>query len=251
MKVIARHLENPRPCSYLPDRSAQLETFVMTDVTPVELEALLARGVRRFGPSYFRPRCVSCRECVSIRVPVATFEPSKSQRRAARKAQRFRRTVGRPQVDPSRLELYARWHEAREDARGWDENPIDAESYALHFAWPHPCARETTFHDGDRLIGVGLWDVTPRASSAVFFYFDPEYAAESLGVANVVLAIDEAKRDGLEHVYLGYRVEGCRSLAYKGGFRPHEVMVGTARLDEQPRWSLASDRNPELAARET
>jgi arginine-tRNA-protein transferase len=28
----------------------------------------------------------------------------------------------------------------------------------------------------------------------------------------------------LPHVYLGYHVAGCRSLEYKGRFRPNEVL---------------------------
>jgi arginine-tRNA-protein transferase len=109
----------------------------------------------------------------------------------------------------------------------------------VHFAWPHPSAREVAFHDGDKLIGLGLWDVTPRAASAVFFFFDPDYASESLGVANVVTGIDEARRTGRLHVYLGYRVVGCASLEYKGRFEPYEMLVGRPSLEGEPVWRSA------------
>jgi arginine-tRNA-protein transferase len=42
--------EDPRPCSYLADRNASLLHRIQVDVTPLELEALLERGWRRFGP---------------------------------------------------------------------------------------------------------------------------------------------------------------------------------------------------------
>jgi len=113
---------------------------------------------------------------------------------------------------------------------------MDLEDYAIHFAWPHPSAREVAFHDGDKLIGLGLWDITPRATSAVFFFFDPEYASCSLGVANVVTGIEDARRTGRAHVYLGYRVLGCASLEYKGRFEPYEVLVGRPPLDGEPEW---------------
>ena len=45
-------------------------------------EARLQGGWRRFGPLVFRPECPSCRRCRSLRVPVATFRPNQSQRRA-------------------------------------------------------------------------------------------------------------------------------------------------------------------------
>lgn len=239
MRVIARHIEEPRRCSYLPEERAQLESFLLDDVSPAELETLLVRGFRRFGPSYFRPKCTACFACDSIRIPVASFVPSKSQRRAAKNVAQFTRTVRAPVVDRERLALYRKWHDAREDARGWDPNPMDLEDYAIHFAWPHPSAREVAFRDNGKLIGLGLWDVTPNASSAVFFFFDPDYAGRSLGVANVVTGIEQARRDGLAHVYLGYRVLGCASLEYKGRFEPHEILVGRPSLDAEPVWVSA------------
>jgi arginine-tRNA-protein transferase len=229
MRLLERVVEKPRPCSYLPGEAASLDVRVMVDVSPDEMEALLARGWRRFGPMYFRPSCLACTECVSLRVAVEGFEPSKSQRRAARGAERLRRVVGPPRVDDVRLALYAKWHAHREDARGWDPNPETRERYALEFAFPHPCAREAAFYDdaapgGPRLVGLGIFDETPRALSAAFFFFDPAYGDLSLGTVNVLGLVEDARATGRPHVYLGYRVTGCASLAYKARFRPHELL---------------------------
>jgi leucyl-tRNA---protein transferase len=230
MRLLETVVEAPRPCSYLPGESASLEVRVMLDVTPAEMEALLERGWRRFGPIYFRPACAACTECVSLRVLAESFAPSKSQRRAARACARLTRVVGVPQVDDARLALYAKWHAGRENARGWEPNPQTAERYALEFAFPHPCAREAAFYDAgaqggrQRLVGVGLFDETPNALSAAFLFYDPEYASLSLGTANVLSLVEDARRAGREHVYLGYRVAGCDSLRYKARFRPHELL---------------------------
>ena len=84
---------------------------------------------------------------------------------------------------------------------------------------------------------MGLFDETPRALSAAFFFHDPEYARLSLGTANVLSLIDDARAAGLAHVYLGYRVEGCASLRYKASFRPHEVLLGPRpAMEDEPRW---------------
>ncbi|MGZ3418151.1 MAG: arginyltransferase [Polyangiales bacterium] len=237
MRVLERFVEPERDCVYLPDRQARLETFLMLDVSPEELEVMLGHGYRRFGPSYFRPACRSCDACDSLRIPVATFAPKESQRRAAKKCARYRREVSAPVVDDQRLELYRKWHRNREHERGWEENPIDAQGYAIQLAFPHPAASEVTFWDGEELVGVGLWDETPHASSAVFFFSDPDRSRDSLGVANVVLGIEAAKAAGKEHVYLGYRVEGCASLAYKSRFGPHEQLQGRPSLREPSKWS--------------
>jgi arginine-tRNA-protein transferase len=84
---LVRHfIEEPRACSYLPKLKAALEYRLMVDVTPAELEALMLRGWRRFGPAYFRPACAACTECVSIRIDVHRFAPSPSQQRALRRS---------------------------------------------------------------------------------------------------------------------------------------------------------------------
>lgn len=239
MRVLARHVEEPRPCSYLPDERAQLETLLIEDVSPMELEVMLERGWRRFGPTYFRPRCTRCQACDSLRIVTKDYQPTRSHRRAMKAASSLVRAVGKPRVDEERIALHGRWHHQREDARGWEPNPVDFEGYAIHFAWPHPSAREVTFRDpsrGNALVAVGLWDVTPHASSAVFFFFDPAYARMSLGIANVALGVEDARRESRAHVYLGYRVLGCASLEYKGRFGPCEQLVGRPRLEDAPRW---------------
>jgi arginine-tRNA-protein transferase len=239
MVLLEHVIEKPHACAYLPERQASLEVRVMLDVTAIEYDALLERAWRRFGPIYFRPACAGCGECVSLRVVAAGFVPSKSQRRAAKACASLRREIGVPRVDAQRLALYARWHSGRESARGWEPNAQSRERYKLEFAFPHPCAREASFYDdaaGGRLVGVSLFDETPTALSAAFFFYDPDYSRLSLGTANVVTLVADARAAGRRHVYLGYRVAGCASLQYKGAFRPHELLAGRPRHDEEPRW---------------
>lgn len=249
MRVLEQFVESPRECAYLADRAASLDVKVMLDVTSSELEGLLERGWRRFGPIYFRPVCAQCTECVSLRVLADRFEPNKSQRRAERACAGLRRVVGPPIVDDARLALYAKWHASREDRRGWDPNPQSRRRYALELAFPHPSAREAAFYDDSRdgaLVAVGLFDVTPSALSAIFFYYDPDYARLSLGTANVVFLLRDATAAGRTHVYLGYRVSGCPSLRYKAAFRPHELLRRPAKELEtelEPPWTTAPDAN--------
>jgi arginyl-tRNA--protein-N-Asp/Glu arginylyltransferase len=208
----------------------------MLDCSPGELEALLSRGWRRFGPDYFRPRCGPCDECVPTRVPIAAFTSSKSQRRARAKCAALRAVVGPPTVDDERLALYHRWHAARERARGWSPVALDEEDYLLSFALPHPAVREVAYYEGHALVGVGICDETPRAWSAVYFYYEPAWGDRSIGVANVLAQIEIARERRLDHLYLGYRVDGCPSMAYKARYRPQERLVGWPGLDEAPRW---------------
>src|SRR4051794_15416388 len=72
---------SPHPCPYLPDRQSTLRGFVTTGINPLLYHAFMDAGFRRSGTFFYQPVCQGCRECLPIRVPTATFAPSKSQRR--------------------------------------------------------------------------------------------------------------------------------------------------------------------------
>lgn len=226
-------------CNYLEGLTATTEYRVMTRVTPEEQEALLERGWRRFGAQYFRPVCGACQECVSLRIPVATFETSKSQRRAWKKCGHLRVTVRTPFADDERLALYHAWHREREGSRGWAASPMDLEEYARVFCMTHEGAREFDYYDGERLVAVGFVDETPHALSSIYFFYHPDASALSLGVASVLFEVEWARAHGLAHVYLGYRIAGCPSTAYKSQYTPHELLVGRPELDQPPIWRPA------------
>lgn len=219
----------------------------MVDVLPVEVEAMLERGWRRFGPAYFRPACLACGECVSLRVPVASFAPTRNQRRVLRKGLGFRAEVGAVRVDAERLALYAAWHAGREKARSWEPSPMDRDDYDNQFGFPHACAREIAYYDddagdgkGSKLMGVGLYDETPLALSAIYFFYDPAYARNSPGVFHVLNLVHLAAQQGKTHLYLGFRISDCASMRYKALFRPHELLIGRPGADESPCWNRVS-----------
>lgn len=208
----------------------------MVSVTPEELETLLVRGWRRFGPAYFRPACTPCGECMSIRLDVQRFEPSDSQQRAFRRSRRFKVEVGRPKVDMARVQLHSDWHHTREGARGWEPTGLTEEEYATQFAFPSATGREMAWYDDQGLAAISLLDVTPQSVSAAYFFYAPRIARISPGIANVMACVELAKEQGARHVYLGYRVAACASLAYKGLFRPHEFLQGRPALTEPAVW---------------
>jgi arginyl-tRNA--protein-N-Asp/Glu arginylyltransferase len=226
-------------CVYLAGLTSATEYRVLRDVSPLEHERLLELGWRHFGAQYFRPVCAACRECVSLRVPVATFRPTKSQRRAWKKCRDLRVTIGNPVMDAERLALFNAWHAMRESSRGWNPTSMTPEEYDASFCEPHPCARELAYYEGERLVAVGLVDVTPHAVSSVYFYYHPDCRPRGLGVASVLFEIFWAHENGRAHLYLGYRVSGCPSTAYKAQYGPHELLVGRPEFNEQAVWELA------------
>ena len=233
------HLHLPgevEPCGYLADRTATTDYRVMTDVAPLELEWMIERGWRRFGNLYFRPVCPACTECVSLRIPVATFQPSKSQRRAWKRCAHLRIEVRTPVADEERLALYTAWHSMRETTRGWKDTATDMEQYTRTFVVAHPCAREFDYYEGERLIGIGFVDETARAVSSVYFFYHPDVRRLGLGIASILFEIEWARKHGREFVYLGYRVRDCGSTSYKSQFAPHDLLVDRPEFSEPAQW---------------
>jgi leucyl-tRNA---protein transferase len=212
-------------CSYLPDRLAQLRYEFAPGLTAADYMPRLKAGWRRFGQVMFRHECPTCRMCESLRVPVETFCPSANQKRA------WRRNVGEvhvgfgtPSSSREKLELFRRFHRFGHQTKGWPADP----GHDLRFFTNNPYpTEEWTYRVGDRLVGVGYVDVLSEGLSAIYFFHDPAEGKRSLGTFNVLKTIDVARERGLPHVYLGYYVEGCRSLEYKNRFQPNERLNGT------------------------
>jgi arginine-tRNA-protein transferase len=70
---------------------------------------------------------------------------------------------------------------------------------------------------------VGYVDDLPGGLSAIYFFYDPEERHRSLGTWNVLSVIENARQRRIPFVYLGYYVEDCTSLAYKGQFVPNQI----------------------------
>ena len=223
MQSLFTFVSPPGPCGYLPDREWQLRYEVVGALTREEYQARLLAGWRRFGHSLFRPECVGCRACQSIRVCVPEFAPNRSQRRAIAANADVRIEVGEPCVTDEKLRLYDRFHAFQAGFKHWPEHAReDANSYAESFvANPYP-TDEWCYYVGDRLVGVGYVDPLPAGPSAIYFFYDPDERQRSLGTFNVLSVLRRAKADGAPHLYLGYFVDGCRSLEYKGNFLPNE-----------------------------
>lgn len=200
---------------------------IVGEMSPREYRSRLEAGWRRFGCSLFEPRCPQCQACQSLRVDVKKFQPNRSQRRAWIANSDVELRVGEPSVSVDKLDLYDRFHEFQVGNKGWPEHaPKEEDSYVESFVVnPIPTLEMCYFLNG-RLVGTGYVDSLPGAMSAIYFFYAPEERHRSLGTFNVLNILDQARRQGIPYLYLGYFVEGCRSLEYKANFLPNQVVDG-------------------------
>ena len=60
----------------------------------------------------------------------------------------------------------------------------------------------------------------------VYAFYDPAVMERSMGTFMILDHIEKARRMGRAFLYLGYWVEGSRTMDYKGKFLPQERLRG-------------------------
>jgi arginine-tRNA-protein transferase len=74
------------------------------------------------------------------------------------------------------------------------------------------------------LVACALSDVLRDGLSMVYSFFHPGEDARSLGTYMILDHVRSARMRGLQHVYLGYWVQGSEKMHYKSRFRPMEAL---------------------------
>lgn len=216
--------DQPEPCPYLPDRMARMPLRMPgRHLMPAEFDRLLEEGDRRSGRFLYRATCRTCHECRPIRIRVAEFAPNTSQRRSLKKNPDVAVTVGEPQCTEAHLDLYNRHKLSRGLSRSGE--PLSEDSYRRWLVDSCADTVEVQYRVDGRLLAVSVLDVGARAVSSVYHYFDPEESRRSLGVYSVLWELAWCKISGFDWYYLGYYVQDCSHLNYKGNYRPHEVKI--------------------------
>lgn len=213
-------------CAYLPDERGSRTAFAMPGgLRPAQYQRAMDLGMRRSGRAVYRPLCDGCRKCLPLRVDVAAFRPSRSQKRVAKRCDGlFTIEVGPPQVEGERLLLYRRYQAFQ---HGDDGQDADEESYRRFLVDTVTRTVEVSWRDGEgMLVAVGILDVTDVAVSSVYFYWDPDLADLSLGTYSAMVELDLCQRWGKAYYYLGYVVPGSRAMAYKAQFHGSQVWDG-------------------------
>ena len=213
------------PCGYFPERTARDLVLDPRDPRlPRFYPQALDWGFRRSGDLVYRPHCGDCRACVAVRVPVAEFVPDRSQRRCLRRNVDVTVRVVAMQRTDEQLALYQRYLKARHRGGGmYDHGGSEFEQFLVG-AWSD--GRFLEFRVDGRLLGVAVTDRVERALSAVYTFYDPDESARGLGTFAILRQIAWARDAGLDHLYLGYWIEGHRKMDYKRRFRPLEAFTG-------------------------
>ncbi|MCZ8324751.1 MAG: arginyltransferase [Sphingomonadaceae bacterium] len=222
---------SPAPCPYLPGRS---ERKVFTELKGPHSDALndaLGRiGFRRSQTVAYRPSCVDCAACISVRVVAQEFRGSATQRRNLKRNSDLVTTFCRPWSTAEQFELLQRYLGHRHPGGGMasmdevdfadmvEHTPV--ETYMVEYREPTADGRP------GRLVGVCLTDRQGDGLSMIYSFYEPDHTHRS-GLGNYIILdhIRRAAEEGLPYVYLGYWVDGAARMQYKVRYRPLERLT--------------------------
>lgn len=230
----ALYLSAPHDCPYLPGReSSSLLLDPHSKVGDQVFSSVIEAGFRRSGEMVYRPHCAMCKACQSVKVPAALFKPSKSQRRLIKKNSEITVVFVEARYDDRHFKLYCRYQAWKHKGDSMDHR--DRVRYDESMVKTSVRTAFTEFWLEDKLVTISVIDVVSRGLSAVYTFFDPDYANRSLGTYAVLTLINKAQELKLDYVYLGYWIKNCQKMDYKSNFKPLYIYVDNQWLDFETR----------------
>jgi len=217
----------PQPCPYLEGRlERKLFTALQGDGADQLNNSLSQQGFRRSQNVLYRPSCADCAACLSARINVSAFQPTKSQKRATKRNGHLIRRATSPWATDDQYELFRRYLDTRHADGGMAD--MDVFEFAAMIEETPIRSRIVEYADpttGD-LIAVSLTDMLDDGLSMVYSFYTPDQPQNSLGTYMILDHIDIARDAGLPYIYLGYWVPGSPKMSYKARFSGLEVYLG-------------------------
>ncbi len=209
----------------------------LNDINPCGLHESMAKiGFRRSQDIAYRPSCENCTECKSVRIPVDSFTPNRTQRRLINLNSDLNITELPNVATEEHYDLLHKYLGKRHSDGGMTNMTFDEYVNMVESSPVNTCLIEYRLPQTDRLIGVTLTDIMESSLSMVYSFFDvgEDFNKRSLGTYIILDHVARARLLAKIHVYLGYWVKDSPKMAYKMNFRPLEIL-------EQEGWFLGQN----------
>jgi arginyl-tRNA--protein-N-Asp/Glu arginylyltransferase len=216
------------------------EEFDADLVTPEQMDVLWSDGWRHFGTHFFRYNLgllgEHIRYVIPLRIDLANFKFSKSQRRIMRSNSDLTAERRPIKIDTATEELFHR-HKQR------FKHSVPRTLYDFLSRQPDVLpsdAQEFRVYSDKRLIAVSFFDLGASSASGIYGMFEPDESHRSLGTFTMLKEIELAIDTGRRFYYQGYAYAGESFYDYKKRFR------GTEAFDWNGNW-YAYDRSDEAS----
>ncbi|MEL7299614.1 MAG: arginyltransferase [Pseudomonadota bacterium] len=217
----------PQPCPYLEGRmERKLFTALQGDTAEMLNDSLSKQGFRRSQNVLYRPSCADCSACLSARINIANFAPSRSQKRVLKRNGDLVRQATAPWATEDQFDLFRRYLDTRHAEGGMAD--MDIFEFAAMIEETPIRTRLVEYHRPDNggrdtLTAVCLTDVLDDGVSMVYSFYEPGLERRSLGTHIILDHVKIAREAGLPYVYLGYWVPGSDKMGYKARFQGVEI----------------------------
>ncbi|SHI36171.1 arginyltransferase [Wenxinia saemankumensis] len=241
----------PQPCPYLAGRmERKLFTALQGEQAGELNDALSKQGFRRSQNVLYRPSCADCAACLSARIDVAAFRPTKSQRRVMRRNAALSRTATSPWASDEQYDLFRTYLDGRHGDGGMAD--MDMFEFAAMVEETPIRTRVIEYRTGEApapgreapLAAASLTDVLDDGLSMVYSFFDPALQPQSPGTYMILDHIALAREQGLPYVYLGYWVPGSPKMGYKANFSGLQVYRGGQWQTVTDPFAYSADTHP-------
>ncbi len=216
------------PCNYLPEKQERLLIAVDDRLQNNQSYSwLMTQGFRRSGDQSYRPHCPDCNACQSIRINVANFKPSKSQKKTIKRNQACIIKYS-DHLKDSYYPLYEQYiNTCHSDGSMFPATYQQFKSF-LSSNLTEQFFIETWNKQEDgslELICVAVTDKLINGLSAVYTFFHPKYQRQSLGVNSILSQIALCQEKQVPYLYLGYQIDDCKKMNYKNRYFPYERFI--------------------------
>ena len=230
-------VEEQRECSYFDDEISDIRYRYMYSCSTEQYQAMLERGWRRFGKMHFVPECTGCTKCISMRIDVANYKFSKSEKRVINKNKDTKLYIRPPSMTLEHLNLYDKYHAYMNGKKDWPYSPIEPNDYLKSYVeGKEEYSKEFLYMRDNKLIGVALVDILPQSISAIYCYYDHSYENLSIGKFSILAQIKIAKEMNIPYIYLGYWIKDHQSMGYKINYEPFEILKNRPSIYDEPIW---------------
>jgi arginine-tRNA-protein transferase len=199
------------------------EYFYSDKVSANEMDNLLAEGWRNFGQYFFRHSWDYLnneeRVVIPLRIRLADFSLSKTQRRIIRRNQDLHTVIRPIVIDDEKHALFDR-HKQR-----FKSNiPHSIYTFLDYEASNIPCeALEFCVYERGKLLAVSFLNFGNTSTSGIYAMFEPTQAKRGLGIYTMLLEIEFSRQMGKDFYYQGYAYIGESFYDYKKRFRALEM----------------------------
>ena len=226
---------SPVACPYLPGRAERkLVVELAGSGSALFYDDLSRAGFRRSHRFAYRPACRGCSSCVPVRIAVNDFSHTRSTRRIRNTNLDIAGRLVAARATPEQFRLFSAYQRSRHS-----DSDMASMSYSDYRGMVEDTPVRSAiaeFRDAvGKLLAVSLIDLLDDGISAVYNFYEPQQPKRSLGSWSILWLVEQCRRQGQPHVYLGYWIADSPKMAYKARFPALEhLTAGVWTAFERP-----------------